>query len=152
MTSWAEATDSCKQNLVVHCQDDTSVSVTFDNRSSFDADAVHYALALHAPGLTARAAEIVAWIWDADLVTFLEELAADYRGWNGDRSWQTLDRDLTVTAVFRSGGHVGLTWSIRPWRQAAGGWSASVTTWIEAGEQMASMAADIRHFLAGEPQ
>jgi hypothetical protein len=35
---------------------------------------------------------------------------------------------------------------------AAGGWSASVTTWLEVGEQMASLAADARHFLAGEPR
>ena len=31
-------------------------------------------------------------------------------------------------------------------------WSASVTTWLEAGDQMTSLAADVRHFLAEEPQ
>ncbi|MEU9646840.1 DUF6228 family protein [Streptomyces sp. NPDC048188] len=100
--------------------------------------------------MAARVNEVVAWIWDSDLVPFLEELAADYRGWDGERSWQTNDRDLAVSAVFRSGGHVGLTWTSRPWPKAAGGWSASVTTWLEAGEQMASLAADVRRFLAGE--
>ncbi|WP_253916920.1 DUF6228 family protein [Streptomyces sp. MNP-20] len=35
---------------------------------------------------------------------------------------------------------------------AVGGWSASVTTWLEAGESTASPAADIRSFLAGETQ
>jgi hypothetical protein len=113
---------------------------------------VHYAVELCAPGLTARVNEVVAWIWDSDLAPFLEELAADYRGWDGARSWQTNDRDLAVSAVFRSGGHVGLTWTLRPWPKAAGGWSASVTTWLEAGEQIASLAADIRHFIAGEQQ
>ena len=57
-----------------------------------------------------------------------------------------------MSAAFGSGGYVGLTWALRPWTQAAGGWGASVTTWLEAGEQMASLAADIRHFLAGEQQ
>ncbi|MFE2689648.1 DUF6228 family protein [Streptomyces mirabilis] len=56
------------------------------------------------------------------------------------------------SAVFRSGGHVGLTWTLRPWPRAAGGWSASATTWLEAGEQMTALAADLRHFLAGEPR
>ncbi|WP_367139424.1 MULTISPECIES: DUF6228 family protein [Streptomyces] len=88
----------------------------------------------------------------SDLAPFLEELAADYRGWDGVRSWQTNDRDLAVSAVFRSGGHVGLTWSLRPWPTAADGWSASVTTWLEPGEQMTALAADIRYFLAGEHQ
>ncbi|MFI2765740.1 DUF6228 family protein [Streptomyces echinatus] len=81
---------------------------------------------------------------------FLDELVADYRRWDGERSWQTNDRDLTVSAVFRSGGYVGLTWALRPWPQAAGGWGASVTTWLEAGEQMAFLAADVRSFLTKE--
>lgn len=57
-----------------------------------------------------------------------------------------------MSAAFRSGGYVGLTWALRPWAQAAGGWGASVTTWLEAGEQMASLAADVRAFLAEEHQ
>lgn len=139
-------------SVTIRCQDNSSVGVRFCDRFRFDEDSVHYAVELQAPGLAARVNEVVAWIWDSDLVPFLEELAADYRGWDGERSWQTNDRDLAMSAVFRSGGHVGLTWTLRPWPQAADGWSASVTTWLEAGEQMASLAADVRHFLAGEPR
>lgn len=36
--------------------------------------------------------------------------------------------------------------------EGPGGWSASVTTWLEAGERMGSLAADVRDFLAGEPR
>ncbi|MER8057140.1 MULTISPECIES: DUF6228 family protein [unclassified Streptomyces] len=151
MTSPDDDTDD-KPSVTIRCQDNASVGVAFCDRFSFDADSVHYAVELRAPGLTARVDEVVAWIWDSDLTTFLEALAADYRGWDGERSWHTNDRDLTVSAVFRSGGHVGLTWALRPWPQAAGGWGASVTTWLEAGEQMASLAAHVRHFLTGEQQ
>ncbi|MGP3978300.1 DUF6228 family protein [Streptomyces sp. 8N114] len=28
-------------------------------------------------------------------------------GWDGEQTWQTHERDLAVSAVFRSGGHVG---------------------------------------------
>ncbi|MFJ9664246.1 DUF6228 family protein [Streptomyces sp. NPDC101219] len=138
--------------VTIRCQDNASVGVTFCDRFSFDADSVHYAVELRAPGLTARVDEVVAWIWDSDLTAFVGELAADYRGWDGERSWQNNDRDLAVSAVFRSGGHVGLTWTVRPWPRAAAGWSASATTWLEAGEQMTALAADIRHFLSGEHQ
>ncbi|MFF7238433.1 DUF6228 family protein [Streptomyces collinus] len=151
MTSPDDDTDD-KPSVTIRCQDNASVGVAFCDRFSFDADSVHYAVELRAPGLTARVDEVVAWIWDSDLTTFLDALAADYRGWDGERSWQTNDRDLTVSAVFRSGGHVGLTWALRPWPQAAGGWGASVTTWLEAGEQMASLAAHVRQFLTGEQQ
>ncbi|MFI6287977.1 DUF6228 family protein [Streptomyces sp. NPDC051018] len=100
--------------------------------------------------MTARVNEVVARGWDGDLTTFLDDLTADYRGGDGERTWGTDGRDLVVSAVFRSGGHVGLTRTLRPWTGAAGDRGASVTTWSEAGEQMASPAADVRHFLAGE--
>ncbi|MFF9040134.1 DUF6228 family protein [Streptomyces sp. NPDC014892] len=148
MTSPDDDTDD-RLSVTIRCQDNASVGVTFCDRFGFDADSVHYAVELRAPGLTARVDEVVARTWESDLTTFLEALAADYRGWDGQRSWRTDDRDLAVSAVFRSGGHVGLTWALRPWPQAAGGWGAS-TTWLEAGEQMASLAAHVRHFLAGE--
>lgn len=151
MTSLDDDTDD-QPGVTIRCRDNASVGVAFCDRFSFDADSVHYAVELRAPGLTARVNEVVAWIRDSDLPSFLEALAADYRGWDGERSWQTNDRDLTVSAVFRAGGHVGLTWALRPWPQAAGGWGASVTTWLEAGEQTASLAADVRQFLAGEQQ
>ncbi|OMI84888.1 hypothetical protein BSZ07_37305 [Streptomyces sp. M1013] len=134
-------------SVTVRCQDNSSVGVTFRDRFSLDADSVHYAVELWAPGLTARVDEVVAWNRGSGLVPFLEELAADYRGWDGERNWQSDDRDLAVSAVFRSGGYVGLSWALRPWPKRAGGWSASVTTWVEAGEQLASLAAEIRHFL-----
>ncbi|MEV4046829.1 DUF6228 family protein [Streptomyces sp. NPDC049744] len=129
-----------KPRATLGCRENPSVDVTFRDRFSFDADSVHYAVDLRAPGLT----------WDSDLTTFLEELAAEYRGWDGERSWQTNDRDLTVSAVFRSGGHVGLTWSWQLRPQIASGCGASVTTWLGAGEQMTTLAAGIRHFLTGE--
>ncbi|MET7365877.1 DUF6228 family protein [Streptomyces sp. NPDC005566] len=139
-----------KPVVTVRSMDNLSVGVTLCDRFSFDQDSVHYAVELRAPGLTARVDEVVAWAWDSDLAPFLGELAADFRGWDGERSWRTDDGDLTVSAAFRSGGHVGLTWTVRPWPDAVGGWSASVTTWLEAGEQMATLASGVRHFLAGE--
>ncbi|MFJ9741886.1 DUF6228 family protein [Streptomyces sp. NPDC101166] len=149
MTSLGVDTDG-KTGVTIHSRDDTSVGVTFCDRFEADADCVHYAVELRAPGLTARVDGVVAWFRGSGLPAFLEGLAVDYRGWDGERCWQTDDSDLTVSAVFRSGGHVGLTWTLRPWPRAAGGWSASATTWLEAGEQMTSLAADIRCFLTEE--
>ncbi|MER5976746.1 DUF6228 family protein [Streptomyces sp. NPDC001857] len=139
-----------KAGVAIRCQDNASVGVTLCDRFSLDADCVHYAIELRAPGLSARVDEVVAWVRDSGLPGFLEGVAADYRGWDGERRWQTDDRDLAVSALFRSGGHVGLTWTLRPWPRAAGGWSASATTWLEAGEQMAALAADVRRFLGEE--
>ncbi|RGD57740.1 hypothetical protein DR950_08015 [Kitasatospora xanthocidica] len=133
--------------VTVRCQDNRAVTVRLRAPSRPDEDRVRYAVEASAPGLAIRVDEVVAWNRGAGLAAFLEELAADFRGWDGQRVWQTDDRDLTVSAVFRSGGHVGLTWTLRPWRSAAGGWEASVTTWLDAGEQTSALAADVRGFL-----
>jgi hypothetical protein len=134
-------------DVTVRCGSNHSVSVRLCDASRPDEDRVQYAVEAQAPGLTARVDEVVAWNWGTDLAPFLEGLAGDFRGWEGQREWQTNDRDLTISAVFRSGGHVGLTWTLRPWATAAGGWEASVTTWLEAGEQMSALAVDVRRFL-----
>ncbi|THA29640.1 hypothetical protein E6W17_39110 [Streptomyces sp. A1547] len=137
--------------MIIRCQDNLSVGISFRDRSSSDNHCVHYAVEVRAPGLSARLDEAVAWIGNnGDLAPFLERLAGNFTGWDGEQRWETDAHDLAVSAVFRPGGYVGLTWTLRPWRRAAGGWSASVTTHLEAGEQMASFAADIRHFLEGQ--
>jgi hypothetical protein len=130
--------------------DNTTVGVRLSGQEPSDEGCVHYMVEAWAPGLTASVDEVVAWLWDADLPAFIAGLAADYQGWEGERVWHACNRDLTVSAVFESGGHVGLTWTLHPWRRATGGWTASVTTWLEAGEQMSSLASGIEEFLSGE--
>ncbi|NEA63383.1 DUF6228 family protein [Streptomyces sp. SID12488] len=68
----------------------------------------------------------------------------------GERNRRTADRDLTVSAALRPGGHVGPTWTSRPWPHAVGAWCASATARPAAGEQMTSLAADGRYPRAGE--
>lgn len=138
-----------RPGVTVRCQRNPSVGVRFHDRFRFDADSVHHAVDAWAPGLTAGVDEVVAWVRHGDLAPFLERPAADFRGWDGERSRRTDDGDPRVSAVFHSGGHVGLPWALRPWPAAAGGWAASVTTWLDAGEQLARLAGDVRHFLAG---
>ncbi|MER7759708.1 DUF6228 family protein [Streptomyces sp. NPDC097619] len=136
--------------VAVVCRDNASVTVRLCERSSEDGWCVHYSVEVRGPGLGARIEDVVGWVGDSQgLGGFLEALAGDFAGWEGERLWTTGDRDLAVSAVHRSGGHVGLTWTLRPWRSTAAGWSASVTTWLEAGAQMSSLASDIRHFVDG---
>ncbi|MFE9647453.1 DUF6228 family protein [Streptomyces sp. NPDC006365] len=140
-----------ESGVTLRCLDNRAVGIQFSDRSLVDADCAHYAVELWAPGLSSRVDGVVAWIRDADLASFLDRLAADFHGWDGARTWHTIDEDLALSAVFRSGGHVGLTWTLRPWRTFPGSWTASVTIWLEAGEQLAAAASDIRHFLEGNP-
>ncbi|MEU4490102.1 DUF6228 family protein [Streptomyces purpurascens] len=139
-----------KPGVTIRCLDNVAVGVRLSGQEPFDEGCVQYVVEAFAPGLTARVDEAVAWIWDADPAAFVARLATDYQGWEDKRVWQTYDGDLAVSAVFRTGGHVGLTWTLRPCPNATGGWTASVTTWLEAGEQVPSLASDVEDFLSGE--
>ncbi|WP_405149811.1 DUF6228 family protein [Sphaerisporangium sp. NBC_01403] len=53
----------------------------------------------------------------------------------------------TLRATFHSGGHVELTWTLRRWSSRQDSWEASITTWLDAGEQLTTLAADVRAYL-----
>jgi hypothetical protein len=142
----AQATEPTDTPAVtVRSQDDPTVRVRLADRFPDD-HGTGFAVDLHADGLQARVDSVVVWEWRPEhLADFLDKLAADFRGWEGERTWST--HHLALRAVFRSGGHVGLTWTLRPWTIRENSWEASATTWLEAGEQMAALAADVRSFL-----
>ncbi len=125
----------------------------FSNRSFIglgDVYAGYYELyvtvELLADGLRARFDKVLFSPWEHDdLLEFLDGLAADFRGWTGERTWRT--NHLTLDAGFGSGGHIQLDWTLCP-TTISPPWRTTVTTWIEAGEQMSALAADARSFLA----
>ncbi|MCB5167399.1 DUF6228 family protein [Streptomyces bambusae] len=88
--------------------------------------------------------------WEGDgLDAFLSALAEDFRGWEGERTWRSLERDLTLSAEHRPGGYVHLTWGIRD-RPPSEEWHFTTTTVHAAGEEMRHLAAEIHTFLTSE--
>ncbi len=130
--------------MVVRCREDPNVVIRLVDRYFPDQYGVAFSVIAQAGGLNARVDGGEVRVWDDDLARFLEGLADDFRGWDGERVWSV--NHLALRAVFHSGGHVSLTWTLRPWN-SRDTWEASITTRQEAGEQMAALAADVRHFL-----
>ncbi|WP_406323463.1 DUF6228 family protein [Streptomyces sp. NBC_01637] len=60
--------------VTIRCHDNLAVGLRLSERQLFDEDCAQYAVEVWAPGLRARVDEVVAWIWDADLASFLAEL------------------------------------------------------------------------------
>ncbi|UWE10829.1 DUF6228 family protein [Actinacidiphila bryophytorum] len=90
--------------------------------------------------------------WHGDgLDTFLSSLADDFRGWEGARTWRSLEYDLTISAEHHSGGYVHLTWGIHD-RPPYEEWHFETTTVHAAGEDMRNLAAEIHTLLAGVTQ
>jgi Family of unknown function (DUF6228) len=106
-----------------------------------------FAVTVQANGLSAHIKGASVTPWDnPQLDDFFHQLAVDYTGWDGSREWRS--NHLVIDAQFQSGGHVAVTWTLRDGLFAEDRWQVSATTVIEAGEQMALLAADIREFLA----
>lgn len=80
------------------------------------------------------------------LDSFLYELAEDFRGWEGARTWRSLERDLTLSATHGPRGYVHLTWGLHH-RPPSEEWRFETTTVHAAGEGMLNLAAEIRAFL-----
>lgn len=90
--------------------------------------------------------------WDGDgLAAFLSSLAEDFRGWNGARTWRSLERDLTVSAEHRARGYVHLRWGIHD-RPPSEEWYFETTTVHAAGEEMRNLADEMHTFLASGVQ
>ncbi|MBF5030386.1 MULTISPECIES: DUF6228 family protein [unclassified Micromonospora] len=110
------------------------------------------ATALHEEGMTASTVAKIDGRY-ADLATtlpaFVERLAADWRGWNGTRTWTSVERELAIDARHDGRGYVSLGVTLR----APGldvedkAWSARAVFVLEAGEEMTRFAADLTHLL-----
>jgi len=132
--------------VIVRSGKDPAVRVLLHDRQFIDEDQTAFAVSLQASGLAAHFRDVIVGIWQPeDLPGFIDGLAADFRGWSGCRSWTT--NHLKIAATFHSRGHVELRWTLLPSDSRQDSWEASVTTWLEAGQQMTGLAADVRAFL-----
>ncbi|WP_188830702.1 DUF6228 family protein [Nocardia camponoti] len=140
--------------LAFRCANNPSAQVRFDSRiftsiEYFGTDEVHVDVALTGDGLNATCGALLFSPWErAEICDYFDRLVADFAGWSGQRDWG--NSNLRVTATFTPGGHVRLDWTViatltRPT------WQARLSTWVEAGEKMSHMAADIRSFLSPTP-
>jgi Family of unknown function (DUF6228) len=71
-------------------------------------------------------------------------LADDWRGWEGERTWSSLEGDLDLAATHDGLGHVALRVRLRsgPYEED---WLATGTIWLEAG-QLDATARDAAAF------
>ncbi|MBD0694102.1 DUF6228 family protein [Streptomyces sp. CBMA123] len=105
-----------------------------------------FAVEAVADGVRARLESVAVTVWDR-LDEFFDNLARDFRGWEGERVW--VNNHLVVTATFGSGGHVYLSWTLRSGFFPED-WKCTVTNVVESGEGMTTLAADVREFLGQE--
>jgi len=77
-----------------------------------------------------------------DLADYFGSLAADWKGWSGERTWRSLEGELALTAWHD--GHVRLQVELRgPFDRD---WRLRCELTIEPGEQLSAAARDFADF------
>ncbi|MBE1579413.1 DUF6228 family protein [Amycolatopsis roodepoortensis] len=81
----------------------------------------------------------------ADLAEFFRRHADDWRGWDGVRTWESLEGELKIDASHRYG-HVRLRVTLQSFRHDWGndGWTATGDLTIEPGEELSRAAEEIK--------
>jgi len=82
------------------------------------------------------------------LASWAKTLADSYAGWDGEQSWESLERDARIHARHDGRGHLMLRFVIRgPRAYDEAAWEASVSVNLDAGEDMRCLAREIDAFL-----
>jgi hypothetical protein len=80
-----------------------------------------------------------------ELVEFFGRLAADWRGWQGERVYESLEHELRLAAIHD--GHVRLAVQLRQ-TNLPHGWSAAAVIQLDPGEEMTRVADDVAALLS----
>ena len=83
-----------------------------------------------------------------NLGAFFTDLAESWRGWDGERSWESPEHDLMIIATADHAGHCNIEFTVRDgpihtWKATIGGFV------IDGGEDMAAVARSIRAWIDG---
>lgn len=81
---------------------------------------------------------------DAELVSFFQDLAESWRGWEGTRTWESFGSVLRIDATHDGFARVTISAMLTPLYED---WSARVAVQAEPGEQLSRIAADVRELL-----
>jgi len=102
--------------------------------------------ALVAPGLRAQ---IEVYVYYAvkelgDLTAFFDSMEAAWRGWAGDKTWASLEGELSLSAR-HVGSAIAIVVDMRSTFDSAGGdWSVRAELRVDAGAQLSAIARDLR--------
>ncbi|WP_194838741.1 DUF6228 family protein [Nocardia sp. XZ_19_369] len=111
-------------------------------------DYVAVCVELSADGMVASMRGLILdYVAGRSLPGFISSLERDFAGWQGIRTWESMDHELRIEARHSTLGHVQLDWSLCRQSSESLSWTATVVTYLEAGEQLRQFAAAIHRFV-----
>ncbi|MFC9437578.1 DUF6228 family protein [Nocardia sp. NPDC057030] len=111
-------------------------------------DHVAVCVELSADGMVASMRGLMLdYVAGRSLPSFFSTLERDFIGWQGIRTWDSMDDELRIEARHSTWGHVRLDWHLSRKPSGSLSWTATAVTHLEAGEQLRQFAAAIDRFL-----
>lgn len=99
-------------------------------------------------GINLNASVKVEGFMNADLVEFFADMAAEWRGWAGEKTFKTLEEEMVLKATTKSTGQVQMHYELRTGLDEYA-WCVIGTLHLEAG-QLEQVAHDITSFWTGK--
>jgi hypothetical protein len=101
----------------------------------------HFRVAIRSLNLSASI-QVYAWNpFGSGLEQFFEDIAASWRGWDGEKKWTSLEGELSLVCTTDKLGHIAIEATLYD------GWNVRNVFYVEAG-QLEQLALDIRKFFA----
>jgi len=107
-----------------------------------------FVVRIEEPGLSAAARVENSGFIQGPEVLF-SEMAQNWRGWSGEKTWHALEGELELAATADSLGHITIRVQLRP-TAGPDGWRVISHAYIEAG-QLESLCFRAAKFFAREP-
>jgi hypothetical protein len=109
----------------------------------FDRGGDYFGVRIDGPAIRATAQ-----VYDCDTVhlkEFFADMAAQWKGWPGEKGWQSLEQELKLAATNDSIGHIRLAIQMRSGHYEYD-WTVSAAILLEAG-QLDGIAKSVAEFL-----
>jgi hypothetical protein len=81
------------------------------------------------------------------LAEFFSDVSANWRGWEGEKVWVSIEYDFKLTCISDSLGHVFMTVLLDSDAGGSHNWQVKYDLTLEAG-QLDAIARDVKRFLA----
>ncbi|VVJ15405.1 Uncharacterised protein [Amycolatopsis camponoti] len=124
------------------------VTLTLTDLDASEGDLVYFTARAEGNGLAASAS--VMTLHGDGLGPFTAGLERDFRGWSGERVWQSARADLGLRATHH-GRAVELAWTLQgrePIHDETRPWAVTVRTFVTPGEELRTFGAEVAEFLA----
>jgi hypothetical protein len=107
-------------------------------------DATGFWVDIAADGLTIRTGVYMAdEVFFRSLVGYFEDLAANWRGWAGEKRWRSIESDLEFVASHEARGHCVLEVIVRDGPRFT--WKATLTgVSLDVGEELSQLVREMR--------